>query len=219
MRIVRKNNNKKNSIKKKIIKFCGILFLLTWLLIITMQYVDNKLLPYVLVIVDNYIKNDLNIEVSKSVLNTVSENNISMDEIYNLRTDIDGNVKSLEVNTIKMNELCAEIAQDLSEDLMEIEDKLIELPLGIISDVEVLSNLGPTYKIWVMAVGNVEVSYKTDFTTAGYNQSHFKLGLEIKIEVQLANPLRKESIEVIREVGLVNTIINGDVPSFYSGSY
>lgn len=214
MEIHKKRDRKKNRVKNFMFKATIILVVCISVVGLILIEVDKRMLPYVEIIGKNYVKNYLNLKISNTVIKEINKKNISNEDLYKIKRDSNGNVKSLEVNTIKINEICAYIAEDLSKELMNMGGTLVELPAGLILNIELFSNLGPNYKIWVVPTGNVEVSYRSSFESGGYNQSRFKLTLEIRGILQIVDPLNTEELEVLREIELVNTIINGDVPLY-----
>ncbi len=168
-----------------------------------------------MVMADNYIKSELNYKISKTVTEVIVESNVKTSDLYSVTTNNEGNIKSIETNTVLVNSICSNIVEELSLEFLNSDIHIIEVPIGIILNVELFSNFGPTYKVKVKPIGVVDVDYNTTFTSAGLNQSNYKLDLNVSSKVQFVNPLRSQVIDVNREVTLINNVINGEVPSGY----
>ncbi len=177
--------------------------------------IDKKIMPYAMIMADNYIKSELNYKISKAVTDIIIENNIKTADLYTTYKGSSGEIKSIETNTVLVNSLCSAVVEELSMEFLNSDIHVIEVPIGILFNVELLSNYGPSYKVRVKPIGAVDVSYDTAFTSAGLNQSNYKLDLIVNSKVQFANPIRSETIDVNREITLINNVINGDVPEGY----
>ncbi len=211
-----KSKVKKNNVKQVVINITIIIFLVVSVVIFSLIVVDKKIMPYTMVMADNYIKSELNYKISKAVTNIIIENNIKTSDLYNVTFDSKGTVKAIETNTVLINNICSAVIENLSLDFLNSKIHVIEVPMGIILNVELFSNYGPTYKVRIKPIGAIDVTYDTSFTSAGVNQSNYKLNLTVDSKIQFANPLRVETIDVRREITLINNVINGDVPEgFY----
>ncbi len=204
---------RKNVIKMLFLKCIVLLFLIITITLSVLMIIDKKITPYALLLADNYIKGELNYKISETITEIIVKYDVKTDDLYRVIYDSDNNVKSIETNTILINKICAEIAKKLSVSLLTSDIQVIEVPLGTILNIELLSNYGPKYKIVVKPVGIVDVEYETSFESVGLNQSNYRLDLIIDSKIQLANPFREETIDVVREVTLINNVINGEVPN------
>ncbi len=211
-----KRTVKKNKLKRKYFKYITLFSFSISIIIFFLIIIDKKIMPYAMVMADNYIKSELNYKISNAVTEVIVENNIKTSDLYNVKYDIKGSIKSIETNTVLVNNICSSVVEDLSLDFLNSKIHVIEVPMGIILNIELFSNYGPYYKVRIKPVGAVDVTYDTSFTSAGVNQSNYKLNLTVDSKIQFANPLRVDTIDVKREITLINNVINGEVPDgFY----
>lgn len=66
-----------------------------------------------------------------------------------------------------------------------------------------------------MQSGEAEVDYETEFTSAGINQTNYKIWLTVNITISLVNPLYDRKANLSRKIMLADTVIKGDLPSNY----
>ena len=103
----------------------------------------------------------------------------------------------------------------ITKGMEQIADEYINIPLGVITGIEVFSNIGPNIPFYIKPMGIASVDYETSFSAEGINQTNFKIWLNIAMDIKIVNPLRSETISVSRKIMLVDTVINGTVPERY----
>ena len=64
-----------------------------------------------------------------------------------------------------------------------------------------------------MEMGETEVTPFTSFSEAGINQTYYRLGLSVTVRLRLVNPLQSHTVTTVRQVLLVETVLQGEVPS------
>lgn len=201
---------------KKILKKIFVLSMLfVTLTILLVIYLDKKISPYGMIAADNYVKSEFNFEISKVISEILKEKKLKTSDLYTIIYDENNSVKAIETNTVLINSICSDIVKELSALFLGSEMREIKIPIGIIFNLEILSNVGPNYLINFKPVGAVDVEYVTDFKSAGLNQSNFTLDLIVNTQIKYINPYRSEVINVTRNINLVNSVINGEVPKGY----
>ena len=173
------------------------------------------MIPYILNISNISIKTKANESINASLKNYIQNNSLKSEDFYFLNYNNIGNekVNSLSVNTILINDLCSQIAVDISKKLNNMDKEEIEIPLGTLSGIKLFSGHGPKYRATVHPMGNATVDYESSFISLGINQINFQIWLRVEIEIQVINPSTQHSnVFVERKVPLVNTVINSDVP-------
>lgn len=206
---------------RKNYKFRLVIFILFSIFIIfsilTVSNFDAKMLPTAIATFNHTVKNKINIVINSAVDDVINKNKIESKDFYNCTLDNEGRISTLSLNTVLVNEICGKIAVEASKRLMNMETVAIEVPLGALLGIDVLSNMGPTFTVLITPVGNTTVDYKTSFQSAGINQINFQVWLNIETGIRIVNPNRELEIKVNRTVTLVNTIFSGVVPeNFYS---
>ena len=68
----------------------------------------------------------------------------------------------------------------------------------------------------IIPVAVINVGYKTEFESAGINQSKYKVYLDVKTETRLLVPFMSEKFEADNTVLIAEAVIVGDVPETYT---
>lgn len=206
----------KMKIKTKfMIFFCILLgILLIGLTLFFIQF-DNYVIPMAIEISENYAVNVVNAQINQSVEETISSMQVISSDFIQKTSSYQNTPNYIDIDTMLINTICYNVSNILSKKLQNINDTKIELPIGIFSGVNALSNLGPTMDIKISTIGNANIDYETKFEAVGINQINFQIFLNINTNVAIVNPLYRENININRKLMLVNTIFDGQVPNTY----
>ena len=66
-------------------------------------------------------------------------------------------------------------------------------------------------------VGSVDTEFKSEFISAGINQTKYKVYLTVKLEVSAILPASSTDIMIDEDYLISETIIVGDMPDIYFG--
>ena len=150
--------------------------------------------------------------------------NSAVDEVLKEKSEGGRNILSLETengttmimaDTISINLICAEISSSITEKIANMENNIVKVPYGAASGIGIFANSGPDLEFEIMPAGDTTVDYETEFTSAGINQTNYKLWLTVKITIRLVTPIYVRNISMNRKIMLADTIIKGDLPSNY----
>lgn len=136
-------------------------------------------------------------------------------EDFILRSDNNGRLEYLSVNSIIVNNICAETASTVSQNLNNLTTSKIRLPLGVFTGLPILSHFGPSTTIHLQPIGDATADYETSMTQAGVNQVNFQVWINVHTTVSIVNPLWSKDLEITRKLTLVNTVFNGEIPKTY----
>ncbi len=159
-------------------------------------------------------------ERANSIINSAAEsvlkeNGIELEDILKLKSE--NGMTTLSADTVTVNMLCAKMSGLITENLVGMENNSVSVPYGAASGIGILANSGPPIEFEVKPVGGAEVDYETEFTSAGINQTNYKIWLTVRVNVSLVNPLYNKKVNMTRKLMLVDTVIKGEVPSNYLG--
>ena len=136
-------------------------------------------------------------------------------EDFILRSDNNGRLEYLSVNSIIVNNIRAETASTVSQNLNNLTTSKIRLPLGVFTGLPILSHFGPSTTIRLQPIGDATADYETSMTQAGVNQVNFQVWINVHTTVSIVNPLWSKDLEITRKLTLVNTVFNGEIPKTY----
>lgn len=178
---------------------------------------ESKLRHSVLEISEYKTKSIINNAVSNAVNESFPES-INYEDIVIINRDEYNRVKSIQTDIVRLNRIFANLSLDIQENLSELKDQRISIPLGVIFGNSLFSAEGPRIKVKVIPSGSVETDFKSEFTSAGINQTRHRIYLEVKTKVGIVIPFTKKDTEIVTCIPVAETVIIGDVPIYYRGS-
>lgn len=201
---------KKNKPKFRLYLFLGGFVLLIFALL---KYTNDRVMPSVIKTMEMHAANKSVRAIDGAVKRVISQSGVSAQDLYVKSTAENGRLTSLSANTVLINTICTEIADEILSSLETLSGETVYLPLGIITGMDFLAEKGPqAFKISVRPRGNCLVDYKTSFKSEGINQVNYQIWFEIKVAVAAVNPVLSRDFVVEKRLPVVNVYIGGEVP-------
>ncbi len=198
--------------QKILILFLAFLFIL----IFTIVKVDSRIRPTIKEVAKNKAvlmsQKALNAAVEEEMQNT----DISYNSLVHTEYGEDGNVKSLQVDTAKLNLLKANITKRAIEKIEAYKNEYIQVPIGILLDSDLLIGVGPKLRIDLSVSGNVLSDIKSSFQKSGINQTHHYINLNFKFSVYAIIPGYNTGVNIDSSITVAETVIVGEVPSNFT---
>jgi len=188
-----------------------IIFFLILFSVLVFHRFEKSFFPVVMEISEYQSKQQATKIMDTAIQMAIKEMKVTSSDFFitNVSTD------TIAANTLLVNSFCSYISNEMTKSLEKMKKEEIKVPVGIISGVEFLATRGPAISFWLVPKGNVNVDYETNFTAVGINQMHFKIWLDISMELEIVNPLIDEKLVLKRKMMLVDTVIRGVVPENY----
>lgn len=199
--------------EKKYKTYVVIIFILA-ILIILFAFVDKRLRIGMNQISEYRVKSI----VSRVVSDAVSENfpeEIDYNDIVTITRDENGIITSIQTDIGKMNRIFANVSRSVQTQLSELSDERISIPLGAVFGQTVFAARGPKINIRIMPVGSVETDFKSEFSSAGINQTRHRIYILFKVEMGVAIPFVEKKTVVTTSLPVAETVIVGDVPYYF----
>lgn len=222
------------------------LFLLVFILVIIsvvlfLNFINNKITPILLENAELEINKFSTIMINKAV-SKVLEDQINIDELFSTEKNNDGSIQMIDFNPIVVNQIlksATEVVQNnlqllengdidaigidemnLSNDRIEdLENGIIfRIPLGVISDNSIISNLGPEIPVRLRFIGDVNSNITTKVTQYGINNAMVEVGVKLELTAQIILPLVTEKKSLDCNIPIAIKIIQGSVPNYYGNS-
>ena len=171
--------------------------------VISVAYI-HFVMPISVKICQKYAITSINNIIQNSLYS--SSKNIKSDDFI-LRSDNNGRLEYLSVNSMIVNNICAETASTVSQNLNNLTTSKIRLPLGVFTGLPILSHFGPSTTIRLQPIGDATADYETSMTQAGVNQVNFQVWINVHTTVSIVNPLWSKDLEITRKLTLVNTVL------------
>ncbi|HSH35997.1 sporulation protein YunB [Schnuerera sp.] len=176
------------------------------------KYIDKNIVPTVVAISQIRAR-----AITSEAINATIKNKIKRDINYNdlifVKYDNEGKVTLMQANTILMNNIAAEVALEVQEQLKMISESVIKVPLRNAFDTQLI-NL-PSVRIKIIPQGAVSVDFATEFESTGINQTRHRIYIIVVTDIKMIVPLESENMRITTNIPIAETIIVGDVPEQY----
>lgn len=143
---------------------------------------------------------------------------IKYEDLIMFDKDENGKIIALKSNVVEMNNIASEIATKVQNMYDELEDIYVYVPLGNFTGNSFLAGHGPDIKVKVIPAGTVNTDFKTEFISAGINQTRHRVYLGVVCNMRVIAPFATEDIVVDNSVTVAETVLIGEVPEFYTNS-
>lgn len=157
-------------------------------------------------------------KIVNSAVNTVIENNFNMDELFILLNDKDGNVISIDFDSIMLNKVITLISLEIEKQLYNMEEKDYKIPFTVIFKNNFLNNIGPKVPIKVKLIGGIINNFETKITNYGINNALIELCLKLELRISVALPFVSDDVVISNVYPLALKLINGNIPEYYAGN-
>lgn len=137
------------------------------------------------------------------------------DDLMTVILDDNGRVSVMRADTAKMNELATTSALRVQQNLSEIAEAGISIPLGAALGGQLFAGSGPRITVRIVPVGAVSTEFKSEFSAAGINQTRHRIFLRIDTTVQMVIPTGTQTAHVSAHVPVAESIIVGEVPDSF----
>lgn len=150
--------------------------------------------------------------INKTVQMEVSRSNIEYQDFITVHRDFNGRVALMQANTVRINQMAADITLNVQQRIQELQKKQIAIPFGQILGSYILADMGPYINVNVHPMGTVSVNVIDRFEQAGINQTRHKVYLDFTTKVRVVIPLYSGEVKIATKVPVAESIIVGDVP-------
>ncbi|GAE89842.1 sporulation protein YunB [Acetivibrio straminisolvens] len=183
-------------------------------LALIIAFAEGRIRRSIMEISEHRTKAIINRTVSRAV-NDNFHDNVNYDEIVIINRDENDRIDSIQTDIVKLNRIYSDLSLDIQNRLSELKDERISIPLGAVFGDSLFAASGPRINVKVIPTGSVETDFKSEFVSAGINQTKHRIYLEVKTIVGIAVPFTAKKTEITTSIPVAETVIIGDVPEFY----
>ncbi len=173
------------------------------------NYIDKNIRPTVVAISEIEARSITTEAINKTIKSKITKD-INYNDLIFVKYDQTGKVTLMQANTILMNNIASEVALEVQEQMKEISESKIKVPLSNAFDTQ-LVNL-PSIKLQIVPQGAVTVDFATEFEASGINQTRHRIYLIVITDIKIIVPLVSENIKIATNIPIAETIIVGEVP-------
>lgn len=212
-----------------------ILILLSLSLYWAFHFINQKVTPILM----EYAELQVGRMATQVIRQAVSEevtDKISVDDLFLITRDIDGQIKTIDLNPINVNRMTGLVTEKVSDYLTKVEigeiDNLnlsaelfdskkvkkgiiFEIPSGIIFKNPILTNIGPKIPVKLNLIGDIATDVKTKVTNYGINNALIEVLVYVEVTEQVILPFASKRVKVEMNVPIALKLIQGTVPNYY----
>ena len=201
--------------KKLVFRAFLICFALIFLLAAALRAVNRKADEFITELARTGITRAITEMINDAVFESMTEG--ACGELTKMSCDADGRVRFISVDSTAVNLLRADVSRRICRRLAEIEKFCVEVDLSNIFDDEVVfGGASVSVTVDVIPSGGVETDVKSEFISAGINQTNYRLSLTVFASVT-ADVVSTFTVDTCTSVNIVDMLIVGDVPTVVWG--
>ena len=178
-------------------------------------WVDRCLRPSIINIAEFRATQMATEAINQAIRQEVKDNNLQYQDFVQVHKDDQGRIVLIQANTVKTNQLAADITLAVQSTLRKLTGQTLLIPLGQLTGTYILASRGPRVKATIMPVGTVLADVTDKFEQAGINQTHHYIYLSFQTKIRIAIPTMKKETQVATKVPLAESVIVGEVPSTF----
>ena len=229
-----KRKKNKNRINKVLILVLSIIITV----IILLNNVSKKITPMLIKKAEIEINNTLTPIINKAI-SIVIEDDVDINKMLMTILDKDGMIQTIDFNPVIINQVLNKITSTIQMNLKYLEEGNIdkikkvnieiskaemrklrngiisEIPMGIVFNNTVLSNLGPKIPIRLHCLGDIKSNIKTHVTPYGINNALLELSINLEINAKIIMPFVSENTKLEYTIPLIMKVIQGGIPNYY----
>lgn len=202
---------KKIKKKRKFMKFIVVFIIIAILLTIAFE---SYMKPLQDKIMENEARGLVEERVSKIADDVISNSDYDYDKLLVKTENKNGGVMSLSVNTPAVNKIQNEFSDVFQNKMDDLNTQYFSVPLGDLTNLTMLSSLGPRIKFSYDMTGSVDVELKSTFDSTGVNQTIHRVNMIVDAEVVFISQSYMENLKIRNEFAISETVIVGDTPDY-----
>lgn len=176
---------------------------------------ELRLRPMVEQLAVHRVNSRLTQEVNDAVLSTLAAQGISYDQLVTIQRDSEGAITAITSDMTQINLLRSRVVADVLSAVQDVDIDTLSIPLGSVLGSDLFWASGPRIGVKSLTVGTVSAEVKSEFGSAGINQTLHRLVLEIQIPLTILLPGGGVKTQVTTQVCVAETVIVGKVPDTY----
>ena len=180
-----------------------------------MAALSMRVYPVLSVVAADQINNQVNGILTDTVAQVLQEMDVGYEEIVRLQRDESGQITSASSDIVTVNAVRSAIVSRMVERIEDLDLSQVELPVGNLLGLDLLSYTYIYLRIQALWVGTVTAEVEQQFLEAGINQTLHRVMLSVQVPVEILLPGGTVKTTVDAQVCLAESIIVGSVPGTY----
>lgn len=210
----RTSKDKKPVNIKKRLKILAIFAVIAVVIFACVRHYVVTTRPLILSTAEATITAKTTLAVNNAVLDIMT-GEVSYDQLISVEKDSNGDIALITSNSQLINQLARQTALSVQDSIDGLGEVGVEIAIGTLSGLPLLTGKGANVSIDVEPVGSVVCTFVSEFKTAGINQTLHQIYLIVDSEVTILLPTMQKVVTTNTPVLVSESIIVGKVPDTY----
>lgn len=173
----------------------------------------KSMTPTILDIAQVQVKAQTTQAVNEAVLSVLQ--GVDYADFVTVEKNSQNEVVLITANSNSVNQLARNASIVTQGKINTLFQQAISIPLGTLSGIPLLSQLGPDVNIVIDPVGTVQCSFVSHFEAAGINQTLHRIYLNVSSTVDVIIPSSHQVVQIETPILVCETVIVGKVPDTF----
>lgn len=215
------NQAEKRKRRKKVFRkiICAFVLLIVLAIGIALWVYWRSMTPTILDIACVQVHSEATRAINEAVL-AVFQGDVNYKDLVVVEKNVDDDIVMLTANSALVNNLARNTSLLVQSKINKLFEEEISIPIGTLSGIPLLNEVGPNVSIAVSPVSSVVCKFNSEFVSAGINQTLHRIYLNVESTVDLIVPSMHQQVEINTPVLVCESVIVGKVPqTFLQGGF
>ncbi|MCH5153411.1 MAG: sporulation protein YunB [Clostridiales bacterium] len=203
---------KRRKLLRRLVSFLIIMVVLSIVLALWIYW--RSMSPTILDIAQTRLKAETTLAVNEAVCVILSDVN-SYSDFFTVEKNNQNDIVMISANSALVNIFARNTAILSQQKISALKSFSIDIPIGSLSGIPLLSEKGPTVDVVVSPIGNVTCTFTSVFETAGINQTLHRIYVNVCSNVDLIMPTSHVEVKTETPILLSESLIIGKVPDTF----
>lgn len=193
-----------------------ILFFLLVVLLLCLLIFNFQLYPGISALARSMAENKAARVITSAFSESIASSHTQYEDMITVRYRTDGAIAGITCHTGQLNRTRNELFAAVLRSLDANAAVTVDLPLGNVLGGEAFSGRGPTFPVRVLLAEGAHSALKSEFRTAGINQTLHRILFSVTIKLIVMTPSHPVETSVTQEFCIAETVIVGEVPDAFT---
>lgn len=135
--------------------------------------------------------------------------------LMHIERDHEGRIVLMAADTLLINSLVTALIVDIEDNMNELAEQEIKIPLMAVTGSKLFSSIGPDLPVRITGIATPKINLEDSFVAAGINQIKHSIYIKAEVELQVAVPFNQDITTISTKMLLAEGIIIGNIPDTF----
>ncbi|SDZ28356.1 sporulation protein YunB [Thermoactinomyces sp. DSM 45892] len=179
--------------------------------------VEQNIDPVLMHIAVTEVKKEAQAAITKGIEQQVRMGE-ELNQLIQVQKAEDGRIVSVQLEPLTQAKIYTNSAKEIEKSMAHLKDKPIEISLGQVMQSTMFADFGPDIPVRMWQEGSAKISLEPKLQAQGINMVLITVNLVVQTELGIIVPFNKEMIQFTTSYPIAQTMVVGEVPSYYYNS-